>query len=308
MLLSIVSPVYHAENIIKELVNRIKYEIDILKIEYEIILIEDGSEDNSWIEIENLCYLYSNIIGVKLSRNFGQHYAISAGLKYAKGDVIVVMDCDLQDNPKYIPYLILEYKKGFDIVYTEKQFRNHSFFKNLTSSFYNLFFNYLIDNKNWKSNINVGTYSLLSRKVVDSFNSINDYHRHYLIVLRWLGYSHTKIIINHDKRFSGKSSYTLNKLIKHAIEGITSQSDKLLRISVLFGLVITGISFISILLILFFYFSHGFRSGWTSIFVLILFSTGIIVTSIGIAGIYIGKIFDQVKMRPMYIIEKVLNP
>lgn len=306
-LISIVSPVYKAEKIISELVNQINLEVSKITTQFEIVLVEDGSLDNSWEEIEKQCALFSHVKGIKLSRNFGQHFAITAGIENAKGEYVIVMDCDLQDNPKYISDLYQEALKGYDIVYTYKTERHHTFLKNITAYLFNKIFNYLIDNKNWKSDNNVGAYSLLSRKAANAFISLNDYQRHYLMVLRWIGFRHTYIEIQHNKRAEGKSSYSFSKLIVHAINGITSQSDKLLRLNIITGITLSIISFLSIILIIVLYLLQGFLSGWTSLVVLILFSTGMMMTSIGITGIYVGKTFEQTKNRPKFIIDKRLN-
>ncbi|MFM2223861.1 MAG: hypothetical protein RJA07_63 [Bacteroidota bacterium] len=307
MHLSVVSPVYNAEKIIPELVKQVHAAVLPLQIDYEIVLVEDCGSDNSWQVIQQICEHDKKIVGIKLSRNFGQHYAITAGLNLAQGDYVIVMDCDLQDNPTYIPQLLSLIKQGYEIVYTRKLYRKHSWFKNITAGIFNRVFNYLVDNKNYKSFNNVGSYSILSRKVVNNFNQFNDYHRHYLMVLRWMGFSHSYIEIEHLDRFEGKSSYGFKKLVNHAIDGIVSQSDKILRLFVYFGLLISVISFLSILGIVMYALFFGFASGWASIFVMMLFSLGIILTSLGIVGIYVGKTFEQSKNRPKYIIEQKIN-
>jgi glycosyltransferase involved in cell wall biosynthesis len=305
--LSIISPVYKAEKIVDELVLRIKTEAEKVTSDYEIILVEDGGGDNSWLKIEENCQRDTQIKGVKLSRNFGQHFAITAGLEQSKGNVVIVMDCDLQDNPVYFQELYQKYREGFDIVYTNKIKRQHSFFKNIWAYFFNFIFNFLIDNKDTQSSSTIGSYSLLSRKVVDSFLKINDSRRHYLMVLRWLGFSNATIEIKHDKRFEGKSSYNMKKLILHAIDGVTSQSDKLLRMMAGFGFILSLISFLISLIVVIMYFIRPFQAGWPSLIILILFLGGLIILSIGICGIYIGKIFEQTKNRPLYLIDKKLN-
>lgn len=306
-LLSIVSPVYKAEGIVDELVKRIVAEVDKITPDYEIVLVEDGSPDKSWQKIEENCKKNPKVKGIKLSRNFGQHFAITAGIDKAAGKYIVVMDCDLQDDPAYIPQLYNKALEGYDIVYTRKSKRNHKWWKNITASFFNSIFNYLVENKSRESNNQVGAYSLISRKVADAFKSYNDYRRHYLMVLRWLGFNSAYIEIEHKERYNGKSSYNLSKLLLHAIDGITSQSDKLLRLNIAVGLLLSLLSFAGIIVIVFLYFKHGFLSGWASTSVLLLFSTGVILTSIGIAGLYIGKTFEQAKNRPKYIIDVFLN-
>lgn len=306
-LISIVSPVYGAEHTIDELIKQLAVVLESIDPNYEIILVDDCGPDKSWERIRQNCITHHKVKGVKLSRNFGQHFAITAGIDRAQGDYIVVMDCDLQDNPKYIVEMYEKINEGFDIVYTLKQSRKHSFFKNITAYLFNLLFNYLIENKSNKANNNVGAYSMINRKVANAFKSYNDYHRHYLMVLRWLGFKSCYISIEHNERFAGKSSYNFSKLMKHALDGITSQSDKLLRIFVSIGLIISSLSFLSILVIIIVYFTKGLLSGWASTVVFMLFSTGIILTGIGVLGIYLGKTFEQTKNRPKYLIDEVIN-
>jgi len=306
-LISIISPVYGAEKIIDELIKRITEETVKITDNFEIILVEDGSPDNCWQKIKENCLKDKRVKGVKLSRNFGQHFAITAGIDIAEGDYVVIMDCDLQDNPKYIHEMYAKAKEGYDIIYTSKESRKHSFLKNFTAILFNSVFNYLTENKAIKSDKNVGTYSMISRKVVMAFKTYNDYNRHYLMVLRWLGFNSCFISIEHNQRLEGKSSYNFSKLIAHAVDGITSQSDKLLKIFIKLGIVISFISFIFIFIIIFMYFSHGFMSGWASIIITILFSTGILLTGIGVLGIYLGKTFEQTKNRPKYLIDEKIN-
>ncbi|MGZ3861853.1 MAG: glycosyltransferase family 2 protein [Bacteroidia bacterium] len=303
--ISVISPVYGAEKIVDKLVESIADGLSGVTPNFEIILVEDGSPDNSWNKIEENCKKHSFVKGVKLSRNFGQHYAITAGLAESSGKYVIVMDCDLQDNPKYIKELYDKAQMGYEIVYTVKKERSHSFFKNLTASIFFHIFNYLSENQ--VASRAVGSYSLLSRKVVNAFLSIKDTHRHYLMVLRMLGFSYSEIEIIHEKRYEGKSSYNLSKLIKHAIDGITSQSDKLLRISITIGFVFCAVSLFLALYTLIKYFMYGALPGYTSTTILLLLSTGLILLSIGIAGIYIGKIFEQSKNRPLYFIDKKIN-
>jgi len=306
--LSIVSPVYMAEDIVDELVKRIEEEVSPITENFEIILVEDGSNDKSWVKIEENCKKESRVKGIKLSRNFGQHYAISAGLQESRGDLVVLMDCDLQDNPKYIPDLINKSKEGYDIVYTKHKSRNHSKLKNLFAGVFHKSFNWLVGNSKIHSNGSIGAYSLITRKVVDAFCEFKDYHRHYLSVLRWLGYSHSYISIKHEKRYAGKTSYSLNKLVILAVDGIVSQTDRLLKLVIYIGFCLVFIGIISIIYIVTqSIISRGFQSGWASTTVLLIFSTGLILTSLGVVGLYVGKIFEQTKDRPLYLIDRKLN-
>lgn len=305
MKLSIVSPVYKAEEIVDELVQRITESVSEITDDFEIILVEDGSPDKSWLKIYENSKKDKRIKGIKLSRNFGQQHALTAGLKASKGDYVVVIDCDLQFDPVYIIELYRKINEDYDIVYAKVKKRTHPFLRNIYSFFFMKLLS-LFSDCNYVGK-NLTSFSILSRKVVDAFCKINDAHRHYLLLLRWLGFKHSYIEIIQNPRFSGRSSYSFLKLWEHAIDGIVSQSDKLLRLSISTGL---GFSILSILFAVFLvvmYFVRGFKEGWTSLMVLILFSTGVILISIGILGIYVGKVFEQSKNRPLYIIDEEIN-
>jgi len=198
-------------------------------------------------------------------------------------------------------------KDGNDIVLTIHKNRAHGIIKNIFSKIFHRVFNWLAGNKNPKGGAQYGTLSLLTRKVVQAFSEFNDYHRHYLPVIRWLGFSKIEIMIDHEERFIGKSSYSFKRLIILALDGIISQTDKLLRYSIYIGFSFIIIGFFAIVYIVLLYFYREFQSGWASMVVLIIFSTGLILMSLGVVGIYIGKIFDQVKDRPLFIIEKKIN-
>jgi polyisoprenyl-phosphate glycosyltransferase len=302
--ISIVSPVYMAENILDELVDRISNEIGNLKLSFEIILVEDASPDNSWKTIEKICLKHNFVKGIKLSRNFGQHYAITAGVEASNGNVVVLMDCDLQDSPSDIKFLLDQYYNGFDIVFTTRIDRKHNFFKKVLSRIYQKSFRLFSDKR---FDVNMGSLVLFSSRVRDAFLKVSDQDRLYIQILKWVGFRSTIVRVEHNERYSGKSSYTFIKMMRMAIEGWTFHSERLLRMSIYMGFTLSVGALIGILFILISYFTNGYQSGWASIFVLILFNTGVIQLSIGILGIYLAKIFKQVKNRPLYIIEETLN-
>jgi polyisoprenyl-phosphate glycosyltransferase len=302
MFLSVVTPVYKADTVILKLAELVNQQCAALDIDYEIILVNDDSPDNSWNVIKTICDKYKNTIGINLSKNFGQHAAINAGLNIAKGDHIIVMDCDMQHHPKYIPSLIAKAKEGYDIVFTIAATRNHSGVKNFFSKIYHTIYNYLAE---LDANYNYCTYSIISSKVLQHYKTLTEYHSHYLPKLRWMGFRQAILPIEHYKREDGKSGYSFKKLFIEALNGITSHSVKLLRLNVFLGLVLSLLSFIGIAYIIFIYFSRGFLIGWASIATMILFTLGILLTSIGIVGLYIGQTFEQVKNRPDFIVDTI---
>ena len=252
--LSVVSPVFLAEGIVDELVKRIVKEVSKITQDFEIILVEDGSPDQSWQKIEKNCEADKRVKGIKLSRNFGQHYAITAGLQESQGHYVVVMDCDLQENPKYIHKLLDKANEGYEIILTVHQNRKHGIIKNIFSKVFHRVFNWLVGNKNLRSGAQYGALSLITRKVAKAFSDFNDYHRHYIFTILWFGFSKTEIMVEHEQRYSGKSSYSFNKLIILAVDGIISQTEKLLRYSIYTGFSFAIIGFIAIIYIVLLYF------------------------------------------------------
>ncbi len=303
-LLTIASPVYRAEGIVEELVDRIISEVSRVTEDFEIILVEDGSPDDSWDAISKCCKNDSRVKGIRLSRNFGQHFAISAALEAARGDYFVLMDCDLQHNPRDIPRLLEECQNGFDVVYGKQKTREHAWLKNVLSKGFYFLLSLISDHR---MDPNIGSYSVLSRDVVDAYLKCNDYRRAYLPTLQWIGFRQTSIPVDHDERYEGKSSYSFGKLLKHALNITVSYSDKLLYITIYSGLITSLLAFIAALAIVIRYFVHDTMEGWSSTMVAIVFFSGLILTAQGITGIYISKIFEQSKDRPRYLVQKKLN-
>ncbi|MBS1517277.1 MAG: glycosyltransferase [Bacteroidetes bacterium] len=301
---SIISPVYKAGKIVDELVRRVSEEASRISDSYEIILVEDCGGDNSWEKIVENCELNPAVRGIKLSRNFGQHYAITAGMMEAKGDIVIIMDCDLQDDPVYFTDLLKVFDEGYDIVFTKRINRKHSLFKKITAGIYNFLFRLFAD-KNF--DLDVGSMTMISSRVKDEFVKLKDQDRLYIQLLKWIGFRSAYLPVEHKKRFEGRSSYTLSKLFFTAIQGWTSHSDKLLRLSIYSGLFISFVTLLIGIYIVISYFMKSFQAGWPSLIVAVLFSAGLILMSIGITGIYIGKIFEQTKERPLYIIDKKIN-
>lgn len=304
--ISVVIPVYRAEKIVDELLRRLHAALSEITQDYEIVLVDDRSPDLGWERMQAGAAADKRVKCVRLSRNFGQHYALSAGIAMAKGNYLITMDCDLQDDPVYIKELYAKIREGFGIVYTSKKRTGHGTIKNLFASLYFSIYNWLSDNSD-RATRDVGSYLIMHRKVADAFNRVSDSHRHYLLILKWLGFSSTSIVVAHNKRFEGKSSYNFSKLVTHALNGITSQSVKLLHLSIRLGFIIFLLAIVLGITIIANYFLNGYQQGWTSLFVLLLFSTGLILMSIGISGIYIGKTFEQSKQRPLYIVDETCN-
>ncbi len=304
MTLSIISPVYQAQFMLDELVKAVINSLDS-QMQYEIILVEDGSRDESWKKIKEICSTYKNVKGVKFSRNFGQHSAITAGLKESIGDWVVIMDCDLQDDPSEISNLYKEAKLGYDIVYAQRTIRNDSMLKKLSSFLFYKLFGYLTDTRQDHS---IGNFGIYSRCVVDSVLSMGDNIRFFPIMLQWVGFKESKIIVNHNPRTSGNSTYSLKKLLSLGFNNIIAFSEKPLKIVIKIGFYCSIISFLTGLYFLFKYITGSVSvTGFTSLIISIWFLSGIIISILGIIGIYLGKMFNQVKGRPLYIVEEKIN-
>lgn len=302
MMLSIVSPIYKAENIVEKLVFEIEKEVSKLNIAYEIILVDDRSPDNSWQKMKAIALVNDNVKIFRLSKNFGQHPAIMAGLSKTNGDWVVVMDCDLQDQPKEILKLYDKAQEGFDIVLASREARKDSIFKKLTSKMFAKLYGYLTDSNFDNSVANFGIYN---QKVIEEVLNMNDYIKSFPLFVQWVGFERTTIKVEHASRDSGKSSYTVKKLLSLAFNTIISFSNKPLKLFVKFGLTISILSIIIGLINIYQHFVGKISViGYSSLIVSIWLLSGIIITIIGVVGIYIGKIFDQAKNRKSFIIDK----
>lgn len=305
MYLSIVSPVYRAANLIAELVFEIEQNAKLVTNQYEIILVEDGGPDNSWEIIEQICAENPTVQGIKLSRNFGQHYAITAGLAAAKGEWIVVMDCDLQDVPAEIPRLYEKAKTGFDLVFAQRIQRQDHLAKRFSSYIFYKIFSYLTDTQ---QDATIANYGIYNRKVIDAILSMKDHIRYFPTMSQWVGFSKGYLPVVHAARKEGTSSYSFTKLLELAFNNMIAFSDKPLRLAIKLGLYISFFSIVIGLFYLYKYISGEILVlGFASLIVSIWFLSGIIIFILGVVGLYIGKTFERTKDRPIYIIEKKLN-
>lgn len=304
-LISIVSPVYQGEKMVSELVRRNVESVSSITDDYEIILVNDASPDNSWEEIMKQCENNSKVKGINLSRNFGQHYAITAGLSYAKGDWVVVMDCDLQDKPEEIPNLYHKAMEGYDSVFAQRVVRHDSWIKRCSSSAFYRCFSYLTETKQDSSVANFGIYN---RKVIDSVLLLGDRIRYFPAQVQWVGFNKVYLPVDHSERREGNSSYSVRKLFRLAFDTITSFSDKPLRIMVVLGLVLTFLSAVIGLVYLVKYFLGDIKIvGYTSLIISVWFLGGVFILLLGVVGLYLGKVFEQTKNRPSYLIKGTKN-
>ena len=302
--ISVVVPVYGCRAALKELYERLTVTLSSLVEMYEIILVNDNCPQNSWEVIEDICGKDHHVIGIELARNFGQIQAITAGLDYSSGDWVVVMDCDLQDRPEEIANLYHKAQEGYDVVFARRKNRKDSFLKVLVSKIFYKIYDFASGGNYDPAICN---FSISKRVVVDNYCKMRELHRAFVIYVKWLGFKQTAIDVEHDARKEGKSSYNFKKRMKMAGEILTSQSDKLLKLTVGIGFLITMCSLIAIIAIIAQYFVAHVTPGWSSTIASIFLMGGLTVMCIGIVGIYVGNIFMQVKERPLYVVRTVLN-
>lgn len=290
---------------VEELVTRIIASVSAITNDYEIILINDASPDNSWVEIKHQCSLNPKVKGLNLSRNFGQHYAITAGLSYAKGEWVVVMDCDLQDRPEEIPNLYAKAQEGYDSVLAQRVQRSHGLFKRMGSKLFYKVFSFLTETKQDASVANFGIYH---RKVIDAVLSMGDAMRYFPTQVQWVGFKKAYLPIQHDERADGKSTYNLSRLFRLAFDTIISFSDKPMRLMVQMGLCVTLISFVvGIVFIIRYCMGLIEVMGFASLIISLWLLSGIIISLIGVVGIYLGKLFEKAKGRPTFIVNEKYN-
>ena len=304
-LISVVSPEYKGEKMVRELVSRIFGSIRPVTEDFEIILVNDCSPDDTWIEICRECAKDKRVKGINLSRNFGQHYAISAGIAHASGDWVIVMDCDLQDDPAAIPELFRVATSGYDYVQVRRINKKFGFWKRMTSNLFHKLFDWL---SGAKTDAAIGNYGIFSRQVISEINRMPERFRSFGGLLRYVGYKGTVIDVEHSSRAEGTSSYTLSKLMRLAFDVIIADSNKPLKIAVKLGFAISGLSFLLALYNIIARITGIITlQGFTTTVFSIWFVGGLILLILGIIGLYLGRVFDQVKGRQLFIIRETVN-
>ena len=302
-LISVVIPVYKAEKMLDELYRRLRDALETVSPRFEIVLVEDCGGDRSWDVIERLAAADPRVVGLQFSRNFGQHYGITAGMDHCRGDWVVVMDCDLQDAPEEIPRLYAKALEGYDVVLALRGQRQDPALKRLTSWLFYRLFSYLAD---IEFDGDSGNFRIMSRQVVRNFNRMREQLRFFGGHVQWMGFPTTGVQVRHHQRFEGQSTYTFAKLWKLAADTILAYSDKPLRMAARLGLAMAVVSL-------------GFGAyllgrsllqgspipGWASLIVSLYFIGGIIIGILGVLGVYLGKAFDETKKRPLYIVRRL---
>jgi glycosyltransferase involved in cell wall biosynthesis len=302
--LSVVVPVYRCAECLADLHERLARTLETAVSSFEVVFVDDRSPDDSWKLLSKLAERDERVRAIRLSRNFGQHAAITAGLAESKGRWSVVMDCDLQDPPEEIPRLLEKARDGYEIVLSRRVGRRQSWLRRVAGRAYFRIRNFFM---RMDMSTEYSSLSLLSRKVVDAFLEVHDRDRQYMLIVHWLGFERGEIEFEHAERMAGKSSYTLRQLLQVGIEGFFFETTILLRWIVYlgFGLALAGLVLAAWFILSYFLFDP--YPGWTSVAVLLLVVGGFIITSLGVTALYVGKIFGQVKDRPLYVVDTIVG-
>ena len=305
--LSVVLPIYNEEKGIDELYRRLTDVLESTGMTYEVILVNDGSRDGSWRRILELGTADSRVCGVNLSRNFGHQIAITAGVEMSRGAAVVVMDSDLQDPPELIPTLHAKHREGYDVVYAQRRKRDgETWFKEITAK---LFYRLIRRMTTIDIPVDTGDFRLMSRRVVDDMRRLQEQSRFVRGLVTWVGYNQTPVLYDRNRRYGGATKYPFAKMMRFALDGITGFSSQPLRLASHVGLFFAMASLTLMVGLMLYKLAggQGIIPGWTSLAVAVLFLGGVQLLAIGILGEYIGRIYEEVKRRPLYLVRDSVN-
>lgn len=301
--LSIVVPVFNEEQIIGELVRRMQAAAESITDRYEIIFVDDGSRDTSLRQLKEQCAQHDKLHYISFSRNFGHQIAITAGMDYARGEAIVTIDGDLQDPPELIPEMYEQYRQGFKVVYAKRRTRKgETWFKRSTAK---AFYRMLARLVSFEIPLDVGDFRLISRDVLDYLKQMKEYDKYLRGQIAWLGFKGTYVLFDRDERRFGKTNYPFKKMLRLAFNGITAFSDSPLKMATTMGFVVCIVSFLIGLYALYqHYVTHDTVPGWASTIISITFLGGVQLLSLGVIGEYISRIINNVRERPLYVVDQ----
>jgi len=301
--LSIVVPVYNEEQIIDVLVKRMTDAAKSITEDFEIIFVNDGSRDNTLPRLKEACKTDGRLHYIAFARNFGHQIAITAGMDYAKGDAIVTIDGDLQDPPELIPEMYKEYKEGFKVVYAKRTKRKgETWFKLFTAK---MFYRLMARLVSFEIPLDVGDFRLISRDVLDYLKQMKEYDKYIRGQIAWLGFKSTYVMFERDERKFGTTNYPFKKMLRLAFNGITAFSDSPLKLATQLGFIVCIISFLIGMYALYgFFYTHNTLPGWASTIISITFLGGVQLLSLGIIGEYISRIINNVRNRPLYVVDE----
>ena len=303
---SVIIPAYNEQEVIEESYKRLTAVMSQINEPYELLFIDDGSRDKTAEKIAGICKRDKHVILIRFSRNFGHMPAITAGMDYARGSAVLVIDADLQDPPELFPKMIEKWREGYEVVYgVRSERKGETGFKKLTAGVYYRFLKRMTD---VDLPVDTGEFRLIDRKVCNAIKRIKEKNRYMRGLVSWVGFKQTAVEYVREKRFAGETKYPLTKMIKLAMDGITSFSYKPLKLAANLGFGISALSFIYLLIVLYQRLvSHTTAIGWASMVAIVLFSQGIVLMVLGLMGEYIGRIFEEIKGRPIYIVDEIVN-
>ncbi len=303
--ISVVIPVYGCPEALEELHRRLVHTLQGMEVTYEIILVDDCCPYGSWKYIEQICSRDRNTIGIRFSRNFGQMRAISAGVNAARGEYIITMDCDLQDVPENIPSLYSKVREGYDVVFARRKMRKDPIITRLWAKLFHKLFSYLSE---IDFDYDLATYLIASKRAADCYRETQDRGRDFGMYLMWTGYRHAFVEFEHGERYAGKSSYNFSAKFKYAISTMTTFSNRILYIPIYIG-AISSIASVAYLIYVIYttLVLKNNPEGWATIVASVFLFGGLILSVLGIFGLYIGNIYDITKSRPLYIVQETLN-
>lgn len=305
-LLSIIVPVYNEQEVIDETFRRLSAVFKDYFMDVEYIFINDGSRDNTYFKLGEIAKSSPEVRIINFARNFGHQIAITAGMDYANGDAVVIIDADLQDPPEVILEMVKKWQEGYEVVYGKRLKREgETFFKKFTAK---MFYRFLDSMTDVKLPVDVGDFRLIDRKVCDAMKSLPERSRYVRGLVSWVGFKQTSVEYRREKRFAGETKYPLKKMIKLAGDGIFSFSYKPLKLATFVGMLVSALSFIYLIIVLIQKFLNpNIASGWASSMAVSLFFNGIMLIVIGIMGEYVGRIYEEVKARPLYIVGELVG-
>lgn len=304
--LSLVLPVFNEEAVIDELHAQLQTFLKELDVETEVIFVDDGSRDATFTKLEALVIKDKRYAILSFSRNFGHQTAITAGVDHARGEAVVVMDADLQDPPQVVLAMIEKWREGYDVVYGKRKSRaGETIFKKLTAKIFYRLFAAMIP---IEVPLDTGDFRLMSRRVVLTLRALRETHRFVRGMVSWVGFKQTAVLYDRPGRFAGETKYPLRKMVRFAIDGITSFSVLPLRFSTYFGVLMSILSVLyAIWACIVHFVLKGTVPGWTATVVLIALLASVQLLMIGILGEYVGRIYEEVKKRPLYVVKERIN-
>lgn len=304
--LSIVIPIFNEEEVIPQLHQRLTEVMGALGDPYELVFVDDGSRDKSFSLLKELAERDMHVQVVKFSRNFGHQIAITAGMDQAAGEAVVVIDADLQDPPELIGEMVKKWREGYDVVYAVRERREgDTWFKRATAA---VFYRLLRQITHVDIPVDTGDFRLMSRRSIEAMKLFSERNRFVRGLVSWIGFRQTGVTFVRAERFAGETKYPLKKMVKFALDGIVSFSFLPLQLATYFGFIASGLSFLGILWVLYLrYFTTEAITGWASTMTIVLFLGGVQMITLGVIGEYIGRIYDEVKRRPLYLVQERLG-